>query len=75
MVAALVCDGLPNKIIARQLGLSEGTVKAHLLNIFKKVGVRGRGALMVLCNEKRADERGASSSASNGNNLLPNSAS
>jgi DNA-binding NarL/FixJ family response regulator len=64
MVATLVCDGLSNKMVARRLGLSEGTVKAHIINIFNKVGVRGRGALMVLYHEKRADKRGASSSAS-----------
>jgi len=64
MVAALVSDGLSNKMIATHLGLSDGTVKAHLVNIFKKVGVRGRGALMILYQEKRADRRGVSSSPS-----------
>jgi DNA-binding CsgD family transcriptional regulator len=48
IVAALVCDGLSNKTIATQLGLSEGTVKAHVSSIFKKVGVRGRGALIIV---------------------------
>ena len=56
MVAALVCDGLSNKVIAKQLGLSEGTVKAHVLNIFKKVGVRSRGALILLGHEALTSE-------------------
>ena len=64
MVAALVCDGFCNKMVARHLGLSEGTVKAHVVNIFKKVGVRSRAALMVLYKEKRADKRGVSPFAS-----------
>ena len=57
MVAALVCDGLSNKVIAKQLGLSEGTVKAHVLNIFKKVGVRSRGALILLWHEAPTNGR------------------
>ena len=52
-VAALACDGLSNKAIAKRLGLSVGTVKAHLSSVFKKVGVRGRGRLIVTWNEKR----------------------
>ena len=52
-VASLVCDGLSNKAIAKQLGLSESTVKAHLYSVFRKVGVKGRGRLMVKWREKR----------------------
>lgn len=51
--AALACDGLSNKAIAKRLGLTESTVKVHLSSVFKKVGVRGRGALIVKWNEKR----------------------
>ena len=46
-VATLVCDGLSNKIIARKLGLTEGTVKIHLHLIYKKLGVRSRTDLMI----------------------------
>jgi DNA-binding NarL/FixJ family response regulator len=45
-VALLASNGLPNKLIARQLGLTEGTVKQHLNTIFRKIGVRNRTALM-----------------------------
>ena len=41
-VLALLCDGLPNKLIARRLEISEKTVKAHLTNIFQRIGVTDR---------------------------------
>jgi DNA-binding NarL/FixJ family response regulator len=41
-VCSLVRDGLPNKLIARQLGISEKTVKANLSRIFRKLGVYDR---------------------------------
>ena len=39
---ALVADGLPNRDIARSLGISEHTVKFHLASIFGKLGVSTR---------------------------------
>jgi DNA-binding NarL/FixJ family response regulator len=41
-VLKLVAQGLPNKRIARELEISEKTVKAHLTNIFQRVGVHDR---------------------------------
>ena len=41
-VLALVVDGLPNKLVARRLGISERTVKAHLTRIFEQLGVTDR---------------------------------
>lgn len=41
-VLSLVVDGLPNKLIARRLGISERTVKAHLTRIFQQLGVSDR---------------------------------
>jgi DNA-binding NarL/FixJ family response regulator len=41
-VLALLADGLPNKLIARRLEISEKTVKAHLTNIFQAIGVTDR---------------------------------
>jgi DNA-binding NarL/FixJ family response regulator len=46
-VAALAKSGLSNKGIAKSLGLSEGTVKHHVHNIFQKLGVRSRNSLIV----------------------------
>jgi DNA-binding NarL/FixJ family response regulator len=41
-VLALVAEGLPNKLIARRLGISEKTVKAHLTRVFERIGVTDR---------------------------------
>jgi DNA-binding NarL/FixJ family response regulator len=41
-VLVLLLDGLPNKLIARQLGISEKTVKSHLTSIFRAIGVTDR---------------------------------
>lgn len=41
-VLRLVQSGLANKQIARQLGISERTVKAHLTKIFQTLGVADR---------------------------------
>lgn len=41
-VLALVVEGLPNKLIARRLEISEKTVKAHLTSVFRTIGVDDR---------------------------------
>jgi DNA-binding NarL/FixJ family response regulator len=41
-VLRLVASGLANKHIARQLGIAERTVKAHLTNVFQRIGVTDR---------------------------------
>ena len=41
-VLALVAEGLPNKLIARRLEISEKTVKAHLTRVFQQIGVTDR---------------------------------
>ena len=41
-VLALVGEGLPNKLIARRLEISEKTVKAHLTRVFTEIGVTDR---------------------------------
>jgi DNA-binding NarL/FixJ family response regulator len=41
-VLELVRDGLANKQIARRLGISERTVKAHLTSVFQRIGVADR---------------------------------
>jgi DNA-binding NarL/FixJ family response regulator len=41
-VLALVAQALPNKLIARKLGIAERTVKAHLTRIYEQLGVRDR---------------------------------
>ena len=41
-VLALVGAGLSNKLIARRLGITEATVKAHLTHIYRRIGVDSR---------------------------------
>lgn len=41
-VLKLLLQGKPNKVIARELDLSEGTVKIHVAAIFKALGVTNR---------------------------------
>ena len=41
-VFALLLDGLPNKLIAQRLGISEKTVKTHLTKIFRQIDVTDR---------------------------------
>ena len=44
-VAALVAQGLRNRVIGRRLGISEGTVKDHVHAILEKADLPNRAAL------------------------------
>lgn len=44
-VAQLALQGKPNKVLARELRISENTVEDHLKAVFAKVGVGSRGEL------------------------------
>ncbi len=46
-VVALVADGLTNRQVAGELGLSEHTIKKYLLRIFDKVGISSRVELVL----------------------------
>lgn len=46
-VLALLCTGKPNKIIARDMGLSENTVRVHVSAIFTHLGVGSRSAALL----------------------------
>ena len=55
-VLRLVAEGLTNKEIARQLKLSENTVKTHVTSLFNRLGVDSRArAVAVAANEGRLD--------------------
>jgi DNA-binding NarL/FixJ family response regulator len=47
-VLALVARGLPNKLIARELGIAEKTVKTHVSSILAKLGVTDRTQAALL---------------------------
>ena len=51
-IVRMIAQGLRNKVIAERLSISEGTVKIHLHNIYEKLGVDGRLALMLFAQEK-----------------------
>ena len=46
-VLALLVQGKPNKIICRELGLAEGTVKIHVTAILKALGVNNRTQAVI----------------------------
>jgi DNA-binding NarL/FixJ family response regulator len=41
-VLALLCEGLPNKLIGRRLDISSATVKCHISRILSELGVTSR---------------------------------
>jgi DNA-binding NarL/FixJ family response regulator len=54
-VLALVAEGLPNRMIARRLGISEKTVKTHLTQIFQTLGVADRVQAALWAQENLPD--------------------
>jgi DNA-binding NarL/FixJ family response regulator len=46
-VAKLVCHGFSNKEIAQDLNIELGTVKTHLRNIYRRVRVKNKVALLL----------------------------
>jgi len=50
-LAWLIAQGKSNKQIARQLDITERTVKAHLNAIYRKTGTSGRLPLALLINK------------------------
>lgn len=46
-IAMKIMDGLPNKLIACDLFISERTVKFHCANIYKKLRISNRNALVA----------------------------
>ncbi len=50
-VLALVSEGMANKQIGRALGITERTVKAHLVNVFRRIGVSDRTSAALWARE------------------------
>ncbi len=50
-ILLMFADGLLNKQIAYELGLSESTIKSHASTIFLKLGVRNRTQAVIVLNE------------------------
>lgn len=47
-IVQLVSEGLSNREIGRRLDISDGTIKAHLHNIYDKLAINNRTALAAL---------------------------
>lgn len=47
-VLTLLCLGKPNKVIARDLDLSENTVRVHVAAIFAQLGVNSRSTALLM---------------------------
>jgi DNA-binding NarL/FixJ family response regulator len=57
-VLAMVGAGLANKAIARRLGISERTVKAHLTSIFQRLGVTDRTQAALWAQRRQPNDPG-----------------
>ena len=51
-ILALLAEGQSNKVIARNLGISDGTVKLHVKSILSKLGVHSRVEAAVIAVEE-----------------------
>jgi DNA-binding NarL/FixJ family response regulator len=54
-VLRLVSKGLANKQIGRELGITERTVKVHLGNVFRRIGVGDRTSAAMWAREHLPD--------------------
>jgi DNA-binding NarL/FixJ family response regulator len=57
-VLRLLLKGQPNKLIARELGLTEGTVKIHIAAILRTLQVRNRTEAVLRANEMGLSAKG-----------------
>lgn len=46
-VAKLVCEGFDNVKIGKKLRIEYNTVRAHLGNIFRKIGVKNKAGVIL----------------------------
>jgi len=51
-VLALLCEGLPNKLICRRLNIATGTVKVHIGCILRELGVASRLQAVVAARSR-----------------------
>jgi DNA-binding NarL/FixJ family response regulator len=55
-ILSMFAEGLLNKQIAYELGLSESTIKSHASTIFLKLGVRNRTQAVIVLNEVQLNQ-------------------
>lgn len=51
-ILCLLAEGLSNKVIAKNLGISDGTVKLHVKSILRKLGIHSRVEAAVMAVER-----------------------
>jgi len=56
-VFTLIAEGMLNKQIAYEMGVAEGTVKAHVTGILKKFGAYSRGHLIIAAQRLETEEQ------------------
>ncbi|MBW8322844.1 MAG: response regulator transcription factor [Rhizobium sp.] len=50
-ILSLICEGMPNKLIAYEMQLAEATVKAHITALLRRLGVHNRTQAAMLVRE------------------------
>jgi len=61
-ILGLIAQGLPNKIVAKRLYITEKTIKTHTNNIYRKLGVQSRlQAVLAHQDFEKLAARGGSS--------------
>ncbi len=58
-VLSMLAEGLLNKQIAYELGVSEATIKAHVSAILQKLDVDSRTQAVIMLNKMGAEQAGA----------------
>lgn len=51
-ILGMIALGLPNKVVARRLYITEKTIKTHTNNIYRKLGVRNRLQAVLMHQER-----------------------
>jgi DNA-binding CsgD family transcriptional regulator len=54
-VFGMLLRGIPDKLIALELGISGHTAREHVRRVQQKLGVRSRGELQALMHETQYD--------------------
>jgi DNA-binding CsgD family transcriptional regulator len=52
-VALMICEGLPDKVIAHRLGVEPSTVRTYLKRIFDKLGIHRRSGIAAIMARQR----------------------
>jgi DNA-binding NarL/FixJ family response regulator len=61
-IALLAAQAKPYKIIARELGISDGTIKAHLSAVYRVLGIANREQLILKLERHRYSRQSGASS-------------